>query len=88
MDATILAKLQRKRGYNDGRIRLYQFDQTLWIAEVYIAGRTARKTWKVLREEKSERYRLFSTPEQAAVALEDWIYRFDVDDNMAPSERK
>jgi hypothetical protein len=41
-----------------------------------IPGRTAKKTWKVLREERSEEYRLFATPEQAAAALEDWVNRF------------
>jgi hypothetical protein len=77
MHADVVEKLKRKRGYNDGRIRLYPFDQSYWIAETYIPGRTAKKTWKVLREERSDKYKLFATPEQAAFALEDWINRFE-----------
>ncbi len=80
MEPEILAKLQRHRGYLDGRIRPYPFDPTVWIAETYIPGRTARKTWKVVREERSERYQLFSSPEQAAKALESWIHRFDAEE--------
>jgi len=77
MEPAILAKLKRKGGYNDGRIRPYPFDPSLWIAETYIPGRTARKTWKVLREERRDTYRLFASAEQAAMALETWINRFD-----------
>ncbi len=77
MKAEIVEKLKRRRGYNDGRIRPYPFDQARWIAETYIPGRTAKKTWKVLREERSDAYRLFVTPEQAATALEGWINRFE-----------
>lgn len=77
MDTTTLAHLQRHRGYHDARIRPYPSDTTRWIAEVYISGRTAKKTWKVLREERSERYRLFTTAEAAALAVEDWVNRFD-----------
>jgi hypothetical protein len=77
MIGEIVEKLKRHRGYNDGRIRPYPFDQTQWIAETYIPGRTAKKTWKALREEKSDKYRLFATPELAAAALEDWINRFE-----------
>ena len=77
MKAEIVEKLKRKRGYNDGRIRPYPFDQARWIAETYIPGRTAKKTWKVLREERSDAYRLFATPEQAATALEDWVNRLE-----------
>ena len=77
MKAEIVEKLKRKRGYNDGRIRPYPFDQARWIAETYIPGRTAKKTWKVLREERSDAYRLFATPEQAATILEDWVNRFE-----------
>jgi len=80
MQAEIIEKLKRKRGYNDGRIRPYPFDQTKWIAETYIPGRTAKKTWKVEREERSEAYKLFATPEQAATALESWINRFTYED--------
>jgi hypothetical protein len=78
MEPEMIAKLKRHRGYLDGRIRPYPGDLAVWIAEVYIPGRTAKKTWKVLREEGSERYQLFATPEQAAQALEEWIHRFDV----------
>lgn len=77
MEAETIAKLKRKRGYHDGRIRPYPFDERQWIAETYIPGRTARKTWKVLREERSEQYQLFATPEQAAASLESWINRFE-----------
>lgn len=77
MQAEIIELLKRKRGYNDGRIRPYPFDQTQWIAETYIPGRTAKKTWKVLREERSDKYQLFATPEQAAAALADWIDRIE-----------
>ncbi len=77
MTGEIVEKLKRNRGYNDGRIRPYPLDQTQWIAETYIPGRTAKKTWKVLREEKSDTYRLFATPELAAAALETWINRFE-----------
>lgn len=77
MDNEIIEKLKRRRGYNDGRISPYPFDPTLWIAEAYISGKTAKKTWKILREERNEKYRLFKTPEQAAIALEDWINRFE-----------
>jgi hypothetical protein len=77
MEAEIIDKLKRKQGYNDGRIRPYPFEQTKWIAETYIPGKTAKKTWKVLREEKSDAYRLFAKPEQAAAALESWIRRFE-----------
>ena len=78
MEAEILEKLKRKRGYNDGRIRPYPFDQTQWIAETFIPGaRSWKPTWKVLREERSEQYQLFATPEQAAAALETWINRFE-----------
>ena len=77
MEPEIIAKLKRHRGYLDGRIRPNPLDPGTWIAEVYIAGRTAKKTWKVLREERSERYQLFATPERAAMALEGWIHRFD-----------
>ncbi len=77
MEPEIIEKLKRKGGYNDGRIRPYPFESSLWIAETYIPGRTARKTWKVLREERGDRYQLFATPEQAAMALETWIHRFD-----------
>ncbi len=76
MKSEIIEKLKRHRGYLDGRIRPYPNDPTLWIAETYIAGRTAKKTWKILREEKSERYQLFATPERAAAALKSWIHRF------------
>ena len=69
MDAEIITKLKRKRGYNDGRIRLYPFDETKWIAETFIPGRTARKTWKVLREERSDLYQLFATPVVNALKL-------------------
>lgn len=55
MEPEIIEKLKRHRGYLDGRIRPYPLDPTFWTAEVYIAGRTARKTWKVQREERSER---------------------------------
>ena len=78
MDNEIIEKLKRHRGYNDGRIRPYPLNETQWIADTSIPSKRARK-WKVLREEKSERYRLFATPEQAAIALEDWINRFDDD---------
>lgn len=44
MEPEILAKLKRKGGYHDGRIRPYPFDPSLWIAETYIPGRTAKKT--------------------------------------------
>jgi hypothetical protein len=77
MESEILEKLKRKGGYNDGRIRPYPFDPALWIAETYIPGRTARKTWKVLREERRDAYRLFASAEQAALSLETWIHRFD-----------
>lgn len=77
MEAEMIEKLKRKRGYNDGRIRPYPFEPSKWIAETFIPGRTARKTWKVLREERSERYQLFATPEQAAASLESWINRFE-----------
>lgn len=77
MDPEIIEQLKRHRGYLDGRIRPYPHDPKIWIAETYIAGRTAKKTWKVLREETSERYQLFATPERAAAALETWIHRFD-----------
>jgi hypothetical protein len=77
VEPEIIEKLKRHRGYLDGRIRLNPLDSGTWIAEVYIGGRTAKKTWKVQREEKSERYQLFTTPEQAAASLEDWIHRFD-----------
>ena len=77
MEPEMIEKLKRHRGYEGGRIRPNPLDPETWIAEVYIAGRTAKKTWKVQREEKSERYQLFATPEQAAGSLEDWIHRFD-----------
>ena len=77
MDAELIEKLKRRRGYNDGRIRPYPFDPTQWIAEAYISGKSAKKTWKVLREENSKKYRLFRTPEQATIALKDWINRFE-----------
>ena len=83
MEAEIIEKLKRKRGYNDGRIRPYPFDDRLWIAETYIPGRTAKKTWKVLREERRDAYQLFATPEQAAAALEDWINRFEHEEGEA-----
>jgi hypothetical protein len=68
----------KKRGYHDSCIRPYPFDQTQWIAETYIPGRTAKKTWKALRNPKSDNYQLFATPELAAVALESWVNRFEV----------
>jgi hypothetical protein len=77
MESEILQKLKRKGGYHDGRIRPYPFDPSLWIAETYIPGRTAKKTWKVLREERRDAYQLFASAEQAAMALETWINRFD-----------
>ncbi len=77
MQAEIIELLKRKRGYNDGRIRPYPFEQTQWIAETYIPGRTAKRTWKVLREERSDKYLLFATPERAAEALEEWVNRFE-----------
>ena len=77
MDAEIVEKLKQKKGYNNGRIRPYPFDQMQWIAETYIPGKTAKKTWKVLREERSDKYLLFATPEQAAEALEEWVNRFE-----------
>jgi len=77
VEPEVIEKLKRHRGYLDGRIRPNPLDPAVWVAEVYIPGRTAKKTWKVLREEKSERYLLFATPEQAAQALEEWIHRFD-----------
>ena len=77
MGSEIIEKLKRRGGYNNGRIRPHPFDPSLWIAETYIPGRTARKTWKVLREERGEAYRLFASPEQAAMALEERIHRFD-----------
>lgn len=76
MESEILEKLKRKGGYRDGRIRPYPFDPSLWIAETYIPGRTAKRTWKVLREERRDAYRLFASAEQAALALESWINRF------------
>ncbi len=85
MNTEIIEKLKRKRGYNDGRIRPYPFEQSQWIAETYIPGRTAKKTWKVLREERSDTYRLFATPEQAAAALEDWINRFAYEGSAYPN---
>ena len=78
MEVEIIEKLKRKRGYNDGRIKPYPFDQTHLIEEVFIAVTTAKQTLKGLREEKSEKYRLFATPELAAAALEDWIHRFEI----------
>ena len=77
MNAETLEKLKRKRGYHAGRIRPYPFDPSLWIAETYIPGKTAKQIWKVLREEKSERYQLFASAGQAAAALEEWINRFE-----------
>lgn len=86
MKPEILAKLTRKGGYNDGRVRPYPFDPSLWIAETYIPGRTARKTWKVLREEKRDIYQLFASPEQAALALESWVHRFDEEVSLRQEE--
>lgn len=78
MNTEVIALLKRKRGYNQGRIRPYPFDETKWIAETFIPGaRSWKQTWKVLREEKSDAYQLFHTPEQAAAALESWVNRFD-----------
>lgn len=55
MEPEIIEKLKRHRVYLDSCIRPYPFDPTVWIAEVYIAGRMERKTWKIQREERSER---------------------------------
>jgi len=76
MQSEIVEKLKRSRGYNDDRIGPYPNDPALWIAEFYIPGRTAKKTWKVMREEKRDVYRLFPSAEQAAHALEEWITRW------------
>ena len=78
MNADLIEKLKSKRGYNDGRIRVYPFDAAFWIAEIYIPGRMVKKTWKVLREERTDNYQLFASAEQAAIALESWINRFEV----------
>ena len=64
-----LAKLQRHRGYQGWRIRPYSSSSALWLAETYtFIGRGNTKGWRALWDEK-DRYRTFSTPEQAYDAL-------------------
>jgi len=77
MQSEMIELLKPNRGYKHGRSRPYPFEQTQWIAETYIPGRTAKRTWKVLREERSDKYLLFATPERAAEALEEWVNRFE-----------
>ena len=70
MDAEILAKLQRHRGYQGWRIRPYPLNPALWLAETYIwLGRGNKKGWRSLWDEKRNTYRTFRTPEEAHDAL-------------------
>ncbi len=70
MDAEIMTKLQRHRGYQGWRIRLYPLNTARWLAETYAPlGRGNRKGWRALWDEKRGDYRTFAAPEQAYAAL-------------------
>lgn len=70
MNADIMTKLQRHKGYQGWRIRPYPFNPAVWLAETYtFLGRGNRKGWVVLRDPKRGDYRTFATPEQASSAL-------------------
>jgi hypothetical protein len=59
---SILAKLQRHRGYQGWRIRPYPLNSALWLAETYtFIGRGNRKGWRSLWDEKRGSYRTFRT---------------------------
>jgi hypothetical protein len=69
MNAEILAKLQRHRGYQGWRTRPYPPHPTQWLAESYtFLGHGNSKGWRALRDAKGD-YRTFTTPEQAYSAL-------------------
>jgi hypothetical protein len=70
MNADIMTKLQRHRGYQGWRIRPYPFNTAVFLAETYtLLGHGNRKGWVVLRDAKRGDYRTFATPEQAYSAL-------------------
>ena len=70
MDAEIILKLQRHRGYQGWRIRPYPQSTTIFLAETYtFLGRGNKKGWRALRDEKRGDYRTFRTPEEAYDAL-------------------
>jgi len=65
MNADIMTKLQRHRGYQGWRIRPYPFNTAVFLAETYtFFGRGNTKGWRALWDEK-DNYRTFPTPEQA-----------------------
>jgi hypothetical protein len=70
MNAEILAKLQRHRGYQGWRIRPYPPNTAVWLAETStFLSRGNRKGWRALRDAKRGDYRTFTTPEAAYEAL-------------------
>ena len=73
MQIEILDKLQTQRGYQGCRIRPYPSHDGLWLAEGHTFSDKATKTvWRVLRDEKTQDYKTFTTPEQAYTALVTW----------------
>lgn len=70
MDAEIILKLQRHRGYRGWRIRPYSLNAAVFMAETYtFLGHGNKKGWRALRDAKRGDYRTFTTPEAAYEAL-------------------